>query len=970
MVRQTALVLLSLTWSSVAARAENGLSKGRDVVVVVGIAGDLESEKAYADELNGLLDAFALPAAQPKSLTLLVENPAKWNRPLPFPVKVLPDKRESFLTLKGTDPDLVVAWGHGGMQGAKPVLHVPGPRLLPDDFAALAAPGSTRAADYVLYFRGSQDFARATSTAQRRVLASEGEKTFSYDPIGVPLLLGHFGKAADLPDLAAATAKAVGDWYKTRSQAATEQPTLWADAHPGTLPARPETPEIVASNAAFAAFAGTPSSVTGGPESPRAFLGLPVVQAADFPDADAVVLRETVQCVIGDNPQLSQEEERFVQILTSDGKRVGDLNLAFSPPEENLTILDCEIRSPDGHVERVDTGAQAEGSPGEQPEEYPGERRKFFAVPNVVPGATLRLHQRRAWKHFPLPKVSLSLPLAGEFPILEKNLEIRVPAKLPFRFAWKNPPKFSRDAVAEARGSLPYQFHWKKAAGNPTDPAVETGPYGTIYRWQFERVPPLATDPLQAPDHDPELLASTFGDWGEFRTWYQGLIRETDQPTPEMAAKAGELTRGLTTDTDKIRALFRYVTDLRYVAVPLGVNAYRPHAAANVFHHRYGDCKDKANLLNTLLVSQGFDAKLVLAPRFAEALDAVPGAAFNHAISHVNLHGQSLWLDSTDDICRFGLLPPGDPGRNVLLIQDKEQGLRTLPVPAAADSTLTLTSDLALGGDGGQLSGKSEARATGSMDYALRMGARQTGSRRHSSDVLAGLLRPDAGAQTLANQSFTNPGDLGQDFAWSADSVWEGLVSKVGTALRAARSGPEPFSSAAATQVPPTVEGPSTSLRMTEEKVGGTPKAALVNGQDGQAFGVKSGTGSESPPSLALIRAPFQLPAEWTAALQPRTTALFLNMGYPCRIVQRVTLRLPAGSKPPGALPAESRQTDGPLQYTLHWSPNPTGNSVDGELTLTLAKADLSLAETAAFQQTLRALHGALAQGLLVVRSE
>ena len=165
------------------------------------------------------------------------------------------------------------------------------------------------------------------------------------------------------------------------------------------------------------------------------------------------------------------------------------------------------------------------------------------------------------------------------------------------------------------------------------------------------------------------------------------------------------------------------------MAVPLGVNAYRPHAAANVFHHRYGDCKDKANLLDALLVSQGFDARLVLAPRFAVALPEVPGAAFNHAISHVNLRdGQSLWLDSTDDICRFGLLPPGDPGRRVLLIADHENELRTLPSPPARDSRLDLNRALTSPKANGVIDDKSECRATGIMDYQLRAVARRLGA--------------------------------------------------------------------------------------------------------------------------------------------------------------------------------------------------------------------------------------------------
>ena len=51
--------------------------------------------------------------------------------------------------------------------------------------------------------------------------------------------------------------------------------------------------------------------------------------------------------------------------------------------------------------------------------------------------------------------------------------------------------------------------------------------------------------------------------------------------------------------------------------------------------NEYGDCKDKANLFNTLLHSVGIEAHLVLVPRFSQAHEDLPGLSFNHAISRV-----------------------------------------------------------------------------------------------------------------------------------------------------------------------------------------------------------------------------------------------------------------------------------------------------------------------------------------------
>ena len=54
-------------------------------------------------------------------------------------------------------------------------------------------------------------------------------------------------------------------------------------------------------------------------------------------------------------------------------------------------------------------------------------------------------------------------------------------------------------------------------------------------------------------------------------------------PSPEVRAKAEELTKGLNTDLEKTEALYDYVAkNFRYVSLSLGLGRYQPHAAADV----------------------------------------------------------------------------------------------------------------------------------------------------------------------------------------------------------------------------------------------------------------------------------------------------------------------------------------------------------------------------------------------------
>ena len=48
--------------------------------------------------------------------------------------------------------------------------------------------------------------------------------------------------------------------------------------------------------------------------------------------------------------------------------------------------------------------------------------------------------------------------------------------------------------------------------------------------------------------------------------------------------------------------------NFRYVSLSLGVGRYQPHAASDVLHNQYGDCKDKHTLLASLLEAEGLHA--------------------------------------------------------------------------------------------------------------------------------------------------------------------------------------------------------------------------------------------------------------------------------------------------------------------------------------------------------------------------
>ena len=734
--------------------------------MLVGLPGDMESENTYRDETRHLLQLLQRPDLAPKNVFLLTGlTPAAPEEP-DAAVTLLPNDRGTFLSL--TDrlkhaamPCTFVVFGHGGMQGNDSVFHVPGPRLKPDDFLAVA--NAVPSSAWLLFFPGSGNFAHLLQAPGRTLLTSEaGDQVFTEDPLSFGFFLAALEKESDLGRLATLTGAATYRWYDSRSLAATEDPALWLGLQPPRKLAKAAPQEVEQAGTSVAGASDAANGSTNGPPQPLPppplagpdpdWQAITPVAPEKYPKCDAVVLSRHVSYLIDDNDGVTEDEDTFLQILTSEGKRHGDLQFSFSPPNEDLTFLACEVRLPDGTIQRLDPD-QIHDAVRAEPDDYDVERRKIFSFPQIEPGAIMRVHLQRAWRHFPLPHVFEEIPLATDNPVVALQVQVSVPRTM--------------------------AFHFKLLHRPPADPAITTTTYGSVYTWQFRDVPAVLDEPLGPPEQQPMLAVTTFPDWASFSDWYIRLIRESNQPTPELTKQAQTLVEGAKSDEEKIERTARFVTNFRYVSVPLGVNSFRPHSALHVWENRYGDCKDKANLLCTLLTVEGFKTHLVLVPRFSQAYADLPGFAFNHAIAAVELGGKTRWIDTTDDVCRFGLLPPGDAGRNVLVIDDQIKSLTALPETKAEDHRVTLDTDVQLADDATRdAEVKIRAQTAGYGDYLLRAADEAEGT--HSLlPLLERPFDPSPGLFTFQSQSSTTVDDLSSPFTWSAKGSWTGLVGQL-----------------------------------------------------------------------------------------------------------------------------------------------------------------------------------------------
>ena len=213
----------------------------------------------------------------------------------------------------------------------------------------------------------------------------------------------------------------------------------------------------------------------------------------------------------------------------------------------------------------------------------------------------------------------------------------------------RNQPFSSARVVVEAPNDLDLQV---KAIGPGLTESVENS--GASRRHTITLLPqtylPEEIRAVAPVDRDPVLLISTFKSYEELGLAYAAAALSKAVVTPEIAALADEITKGIEDRRQQAAAIDAWMkANIRYVAVYLSFGRVVPNDAASVLTNKFGDCKDKVTLMAALLAAKGIASEAVLI-NFGSAytLPTPPTmAALNHAILY--LPEFDLYDDPTAD---------------------------------------------------------------------------------------------------------------------------------------------------------------------------------------------------------------------------------------------------------------------------------------------------------------------------------
>jgi Domain of Unknown Function with PDB structure (DUF3857)/Transglutaminase-like superfamily len=426
--------------------------------------------------------------------------------------------------------------------------------------------------------------------------------------------------------------------------------------------------------------------------------------AHDDKTSAVLLYSETVFTVRG-NGKMRRLERRAYKILRPEGAGRGTVRVDFDE-QSRITDLHAWCIPADGKDFQVKEKDAVETALGnvENGELMGDERSKLLRIPAAIAGSIVGYEFEQEQRPYLLDD---QWDVQDTVPVRETRYTLQLPPGWGYKATWINHAE-----VAPAAGAAG-EWRWTLGDVAPVHLEEQMPPWrGIAARMVIALIPPGG----QAPG---------WATWREVGNWYLNLVRGRTEASPEIRQKAAALTASETTTLGKIGALARFVqTDIRYVAIELGIGGHQPHPAAEVFAHRYGDCKDKATLLATMLHEIGVDSyyTIINTVRGTVAADTPANLSFNHAILAIRLPagvedarllatvvhpslGRILYFDPTDSMtplgglsgplqANYGLLVTPDGGELVALPQ--------LPASTAGilrKATLALDANGALRGD-------------------------------------------------------------------------------------------------------------------------------------------------------------------------------------------------------------------------------------------------------------------------------
>lgn len=489
-------------------------------------------------------------------------------------------------------------------------------------------------------------------------------------------------------------------------------------------------------------------------------------------DVPAVVLQDESQMTVDADGKVMTVSTYAVRILTHEGRKFAQAHAGYDTDSGKVREMHAWLIRPGGQVKRYGKDQTADVA-ASMDDVYDESRIKVIDASDDADAGAVFGYQVTSEER-------------TMFPQTEWSFQERVP-------------------VIMSRCTLTLPANWSASSITFNHDKIEPKVSGSTYTWELHNLAPIEPE-VASPEvsslapriaisyASPQGSAGTmmgahnFANWTDVSRWYSELSDPQAVPDDAVAAKARELTINAKTELEKIQAIGAYVQNLQYISVQLGVGRYRPHSAAQVFAKRYGDCKDKANLMRAMLKAVGLQAFPILIwsgdPTYVREEWASP-SQFNHCIVAVKVSdetqaatvikhpalGRLLIFDATDDNTPVGDLPIYEQNSFALVAAGDAGALMRMPTTPPEANRMERQAEVSLAADG-SITANVHERSIGQAAVVERRGFRHFSRPEYQKLIEGWITRGATGAKISKVEPTDNhaEGRFALDVDFSADN--------------------------------------------------------------------------------------------------------------------------------------------------------------------------------------------------------
>jgi len=481
-------------------------------------------------------------------------------------------------------------------------------------------------------------------------------------------------------------------------------------------------------------------------------------------DTNSVVLLDETTYTVAPDGTASEHVRRVIKILRPQGRDDGLVYVPFDADRKIRTFRVWSI-SPDGHEFEASKNEIAEFGYAGQGNLYEDMHVKAARPAGRDPGGIVAVEYERTERPY---IAETTWFFQDDTPRLNQVFTLELPAGFTYSTVWAHHATVEGSDLENRR----WRWEMKDTPGTDLHRVLHSPAFGSLSGRMTIRYAPAGKvlDPKQG--------------WRNVGEWYDGLSRPRLVATPEIAAKASELAAGKTDFYDKTEAISEFVQQqVRYFVIEMGIGGYQPHFAGDILRNRYGDCKDKATLLSSMLSTVGIHAALLMVDSRRGVIDPdAPSIVGNHMVTAIEIPKgydspklrsvvtaktgrRYLIFDPTWEKTPFGQLEHNLQGSYGILMEGADTQAIAMPLLSPEYNTIRRNAVLQLDSDG-TLKGTVTEKRFGDVSERRRT-LYTHGDAKEQNEELDHILQQDFPTFKVADFKVENAAALNKDLTTS-----------------------------------------------------------------------------------------------------------------------------------------------------------------------------------------------------------